>query len=108
MKIKDRYNQIIEYSEDNNKDISAFYKTLAREYEFFVLSEVKQLEDVAQEMLEVLEKSKREHYYCDDSWYSCPEHPEGCTDESQRRCNCGANDWNKYIDRSIQKIKNLL
>ena len=28
------------------------------------------------------------HYYCEDTWYSCPETEEGCADDSQAGCNC--------------------
>jgi len=46
-----------------------------------------------------LEKSKRSHYYCEDTWYSCPKHPEGCSDEyAGKDCNCGADRWNAYVD----------
>lgn len=33
------------------------------------------------------------HYYCEDSWCSCPAHPEGCANEALgEKCNCGAED----------------
>lgn len=33
------------------------------------------------------------HYYCEDSWYSCPAHLEGCANEALgEKCNCGAED----------------
>jgi len=46
-----------------------------------------------------LKKSKRSHYYCEDAWYSCPKHPEGCANEyTGKDCNCGADRWNAYVD----------
>jgi len=40
----------------------------------------------------------REHYYCDDRWYSCPKAPEGCADDSQGdECNCGADKHNEKV-----------
>jgi hypothetical protein len=29
------------------------------------------------------------HYYCEDSWYSCPLAEGGCANEHLRVCNCG-------------------
>lgn len=29
------------------------------------------------------------HYYCEDTWYSCPLAEDGCADDSQKGCNCG-------------------
>jgi len=29
------------------------------------------------------------HYECEDSWYSCPKSPDGCSDDRQDICNCG-------------------
>lgn len=28
------------------------------------------------------------HYYCEDSWYSCPLAPDGCANEEITECNC--------------------
>ena len=31
------------------------------------------------------------HYYCEDSWYSCPKAEDGCANEGAgKECNCGA------------------
>jgi hypothetical protein len=47
-------------------------------------------------------KAKREHYYCDDSWYTCPMHPEGtANDEKPKECDCGADKFNAEIDRLL-------
>ena len=42
------------------------------------------------------EKSLREeaakhtyHYWCEDTWYSCPESAEGCANDDETECNCG-------------------
>ncbi len=37
------------------------------------------------------------HLCCEDSWYSCPLHPEGCADDRETDCTCGATAWNKRI-----------
>lgn len=40
---------------------------------------------------EALELGTRSHYYCEDCWYTCPKHPEGCCNEFEEdACNCGA------------------
>ena len=33
------------------------------------------------------------HYYCEDSWYSCPQSPEGsCNEAKGKNCDCGYSD----------------
>jgi len=50
----------------------------------------------------------RAHYYCEDSWYSCPRAEEGCADSSQGdECNCGADDYNKEIEEVLQQHEEL-
>lgn len=48
---------------------------------------------------EALLKTKRSHYYCEDGWYTCPMHPEGCFNEDEpKKCNCGADEFNAWVD----------
>lgn len=62
--------------------------------------------EVLLEIIDFLESDKRSHYYCEDTYYSCPMHEEGCTDEfKERKCNCGADEKNAEIDNLINKIK---
>jgi hypothetical protein len=59
--------------------------------------------------LEALENNRRGHYYCEDIWYSCPKHEDGCANEAQGdKCNCGADKANQEIDRAITAIKQAL
>ncbi len=44
---------------------------------------------------------KRNHYECEDSWYSCPKSEAGCADEYQKECNCGADERNAKIDAAL-------
>lgn len=48
-------------------------------------------------------KAKRSHYYCEDCWYTCPKHPEGCCNEAVPKdvCDCGADEFNAEIDRVL-------
>lgn len=41
---------------------------------------------------------KIRHHVCDDCWYSCPKSSEGCCDDSQSYCNCGADEHNARVD----------
>ena len=51
---------------------------------------------------------RRSHYYCDDSWYSCPKHPEGCANDAQGdECNCGADAHNVVLDSVIANLREL-
>lgn len=57
-------------------------------------------------ILKELEGLKRGHDYCEDSWYSCPQHPDGCAnDGAGAECNCGANEHNARVDVIIAKLR---
>ncbi len=53
----------------------------------------------------MLEKSKRIHYYCEDCWYSCPKAMDGCCNEAAGdECNCGADTFNVGIDAFLARL----
>ena len=55
-----------------------------------------------------LSELKRQHHYCDDSWYSCPMEESGCINEDEpKKCNCGADDHNTKIDLLIGRVRAL-
>ena len=55
--------------------------------------------------ISALVRSKRTHYTCDDSWYSCPKSEEGCADEGAGKdCTCGADAHNAYIDSVVRNM----
>ena len=59
--------------------------------------------------LETLESNRRTHHYCEDTWYSCPKHEDGCANDSEGdECNCGADEANAGIDQAITAIKAAL
>lgn len=47
--------------------------------------------------------AKRHHYVCEDNWYSCPLSAEGCADERESDCNCGAAERNAAIDAVLEE-----
>lgn len=50
----------------------------------------------------------RQHYYCEDSWYSCPKAEGGCLNEAWGSdCNCGADEHNKRVDEHSQQLAEL-
>lgn len=67
----------------------------------------------APDLLVALEKSRRSHYHCDDFFYSCPKDTRDTKDafmspceisyDKIYKCNCGADEWNAYIDEVIAK-----
>ena len=64
---------------------------------------------VVEQALEALECNRRSHYYCEDTWYSCPKHEEGCANESDgEECNCGADEANTQIDSAIITLRATL
>ena len=59
--------------------------------------------------LEALGSNRRTHHYCEDTWYSCPKHEDGCANDSEGdECNCGADKANAGIDQAITAIKAAL
>jgi hypothetical protein len=60
------------------------------------------------EIREFLEKSRQPHYYCEDSWYSCPKAEDGCANDKITECNCGADEYNAKLDIILQKINKLI
>jgi hypothetical protein len=59
--------------------------------------------------LEALENNKQTHYYCEDTWYSCPKHEDGCANDAEGdECNCGADKTNAEIDATITAIREAL
>ena len=49
--------------------------------------------------------AQRQHYYCDDSWYSCPKAIDGCADDFQGTdCNCGADAHNAKVDELLAAL----
>lgn len=53
---------------------------------------------------EALEAARVSHHGCEDTWYSCPKHSDGCADNrySENECNCGADKHNAAIDTALQ------
>ena len=59
--------------------------------------------------IEALQNNKRTHYYCEDTWYSCPKHEDGCAnDYAGEDCDCGADETNQEFDIVIQACKEAL
>lgn len=43
--------------------------------------------------------ARQGHYYCEDSWYSCPKAEDGCADDRRGPdCDCGADEHNAEVD----------
>jgi len=52
---------------------------------------------------EALRKLWREHFACNDGWYSCPKCEEGCLNpDDGDACNCGADKHNAIIDAALE------
>jgi len=59
---------------------------------------LEKIEELRVEIEKLSAWSKRSHRYCDDSWYSCPKHEDGCANfEEDEDCNCGADEINAEV-----------
>jgi hypothetical protein len=59
--------------------------------------------------LDELENNRRTHHYCEDPWYSCPKHEDGCANEAEGdKCNCGADEANAEIDKAITTLRQAI
>lgn len=66
-------------------------------------------QEVLKLALEALENNKQDHRCCEDTWYSCPKHEDGCLNDAEGdECNCGADETNAEIDKTITAIKEAL
>jgi hypothetical protein len=54
------------------------------------------------ELEKALLAAKIPHHHCEDCWYSCPMSDEGCCDEREIGCNCGAEKHNAAIDAALE------
>ena len=70
------------------------------------------LEKTLKSVLYFLEESRREHYYCEDCYYTCPLHPEeleySSWHDDNKKCNCGADEYNAELDKIILLVKQHL
>ena len=56
--------------------------------------------------ISTLQEARRRHFYCEDTYYSCPKHEDGCADDRQPYiCNCGADELNAEIGIAINACK---
>jgi len=63
--------------------------------------------EVLKMAMDALNRMKRPHNYCEDSFYSCPKASEGCSDpryENSDECNCGADEANSIADKVLAAI----
>ena len=50
--------------------------------------------------------AKWSHYYCEDSWYSCPKAADGCANDSRGpECDCGADEHNAEVDALVALLR---
>jgi hypothetical protein len=58
----------------------------------------------------LLSLAKMGHYYCEDSWYSCPLAEGGCANDSYEKdeCSCGASRRNAEVDAIAATLRPLL
>ena len=55
--------------------------------------------------IELAKLARRDHYRCEDHWYSCPKSPDGCANDlAGDECNCGADSHNDKIDELLSLI----
>lgn len=57
-------------------------------------------------LTEALEKLRRKHDECEDSWYSCPKSEDGCSNDGKPKdsCDCLADYTNGIIDTALSTI----
>ena len=58
----------------------------------------------------LIELAKRQHYYCEDSWYSCPLAEGGCANDDwdKDECSCGASAHNAQVDEIADTLRKLV
>lgn len=65
--------------------------------------------EAMKQALEALENNRQTHHYCEDTWYSCPKHEDGCANDAEgNECNCGADKANVEIDAAITSLRQAI
>ena len=53
--------------------------------------------------------ARRGHYYCEDTWFSCPKSEEGCSnDGAGDECDCGADEHNAEVSAVYAELGDAL
>lgn len=47
-------------------------------------------------------KYRRSHLEVEDTWYSCPLSTDGCANEDEEGCLCGAEEWNTSMPDDLR------
>lgn len=77
----------------DDEDVGAINVALAR------------IAHLEQHVADLAALARRPHDVCEDSWYTCPKHPEG-GDNVERvgsACNCGADEHNDRVDHIVKR-----
>ena len=66
--------------------------------------------EIENKLKELQEFATNSHYYCEDSWYSCPLAEDGCGNDAldKNTCYCGADEKNKEVRKIINELRELL
>ena len=58
------------------------------------------------DILKEIEGLKINHYYCEDSWYSCPLAQGGCCNDSKLyECDCEALAQHRKVDEILEELR---
>jgi hypothetical protein len=85
-------------------------RTVAWEVDAYANSvdDVRYLLGVVDKLRAALLAAKVTHTTCEDGWYSCPMSEEGCLDERETECTCGAEKHNAAIDSALDaEVKSM-
>jgi len=50
------------------------------------------------------ELAHKEHYHCEDGFYSCPMAEDFCGISDDFECDCGANEHNAEVERIFEEL----
>ena len=60
------------------------------------------MDNIKQICIELANLAKRQHYFCEDSWYSCPKAEGGCANDAEGdECTCGADAHNAKVNELL-------
>lgn len=63
-----------------------------------------------QKVIDFLKTSKKQHYYCEDTYYNCNAHPDEPGNDqgaSHGECTCGADNYNVELEIHIQILEKV-
>lgn len=94
--------------EEENRRLRKMIESIRQDLTPYQVPSLVEITALCKELADALAAAKRTHSTCENEWYSCPLSSEGCLDDRETECNCGAEAHNAAIDAALAKYRELV